>query len=142
MALTVNKTQITPLPGALVETVQLGEAMSAGQSFCFDSSGKAVKADADGAGLYRGVGVLMFDNQGSYNVTGDYASGDYVSAVLWGPIAGITGMDEEKSVWVSTTAGGMTQTKPSGGGVFPCGMGWPLASDKFFVCPQPLDTGY
>jgi len=142
MSLTVNKTQITPLNGAYVDTVKLGEAMSAGQAFYLDSSGNALKADADAAGKFRGVGILMFDNQGGYNTTGDYAQNDYVSAVFLGPIAGITGMDEEKSVWVDTAAGGLTQTKPSGGGVFACPMGYPMASDKFFVSPQPFDTTY
>jgi hypothetical protein len=142
MALTVNKTQIKPLPGAIVRTVALGEAASAGQAVYVNASNAYLKADADAAGKYRGAGILMADNQGSGNVSGDYANGDPVSMVCFGPVAGITGMDQTKSVWVDTTAGGLTQTKPSGGGVFASPIGYPLSDTVLFIAPQPFDTTY
>jgi len=142
MTLTVTKLQVAPLPGALVRTLKLGEAASAGQGVYPDASSNYLKADADAAGKYRGVCILIVDNQGQYNTTGDYANGDNVSAVFFGPIAGFSGMDPTKSVWVDTTAGGFTQTKPSGGGVFASPIGYPLDANTLMVSPQPFDTTY
>jgi hypothetical protein len=142
MALTVNKTLVKPLPGAIVRTIKLAEACSAGQALCPNASGDYVKADADGAGLFRATCLLINGSVGDGNVSGDFASGASASAVFFGPVAGIDGMDTQKSVWNSTTAGGLTQTKPSGGGVFPAPMGYPLAADVLMIAPQPQDTTY
>ena len=46
MALTVNKTKIKPLPGAIVRPVELAEACSAGDALTIDTNGNFVK---DGA---------------------------------------------------------------------------------------------
>lgn len=142
MPLTVTKLQVAPLPGAIVRTVRLAEAASAGQCIYPNASSAFLKADADAAGKFRGVAVLIVDNQGQYNTTGDYAIGDDVSAVVFGPVAGFSGMDPTKSVWVDTTAGGFTQTKPSGGGVFASPIGYPLSDSVLMINPQPFDTTY
>jgi hypothetical protein len=142
MALTVTKLQVAPLPGAIVRTLRLGEAASAGQAVYPNASSAYLKADADAAGKFRGVAVLIVDNQGQYNTTGDYASGDDVSAVVFGPVAGFSGMDPTKSVWVDTTAGGFTQTKPAGGGIFASPIGYPLSDSVLMINPQPFDTTY
>ena len=142
MSLTVNKLLMKPLPGAIVRTLTLGEAASAGQAVYPNSSGAYLKADADAAGKFRGVAILTNDSQGNGNTSGDYANGSDVSAVLFGPMAGFSGMDPSKSVWVDTTAGGFTQTKPSGGGVFANPIGYPLDANTLFVSPQPFDTTY
>jgi hypothetical protein len=101
-----------------------------------------VKTDADAAGLYRALCVLVNGPTGDGNTSGDFASGATAAAVFSGPIAGIDGMDPVLSVWASTTAGGMTQTKPSGGGIFASPVGYPLAADVLMVSPQPTDTTY
>lgn len=142
MPLTVTKSQVTPLPGAAVRTVRLAEAASAGQPIYPNASGLYLKSDADAAGKYRSIAILIVDNQGQYNTTGDYAAGDDVSAVFLGPVAGFSGMDPTKSVWVDVTAGGLTQTKPSGGGVFANPIGYPIDPNTLFITPQPFDTGY
>ena len=67
MTLTLTKTQVTPLPGALIRTVKLGEAASGGAGMAINSSSNMVKADGDSPGLRRVFGVLITDNQGSYN---------------------------------------------------------------------------
>lgn len=141
MALTVNKTRVKPLPGAVVRTIVLGEAASAGQVVTPNANGLFVLADANAANLWRGVAVIVNDGS-TGNTSGDYASGESVSAVFFGPIAGIDGMDPTLSVWVSTTAGGLTQTRPSGGGVFPSPMGHPIAADVLWLSPQPAETTY
>jgi len=142
MALTVNKLLMKPLPGAVVRSVTLGEAASAGAALYPNASSDYLKADADAAGKYRGCAVLINDNQGVMNVSGDYANGDTVSAVFFGPMAGFTGMDPTKSVWVDVAAGGYTQTKPSGGGIFASPIGYPITDSILWVSPQPFDTTY
>jgi len=142
MALTVTKLQVRPLPGAIVRTLTLGEAASAGHGVYPNASSAYLKADADAAGKYRGVAILVNDSQGNGNTSGDFANGSDVSAVVFGPIAGFSGMDPTKSVWVDTTAGGFTQTKPSGGGVFASPIGYPLTDSILMVSPQPFDTTY
>lgn len=142
MALTINKTRVKPLPGAIVRSGVLAEAVSAGAALTIDTNGKFVKADANAAGLYRGVGVLVNGTTGDGNTSGDFASGATVAICVGGPIAGIDGMDPLLSVWVSSTVGEMTQTKPSGGGIFASPMGYPLAADVLMVSPQPFDTTY
>lgn len=142
MALTVTKTQVRALPGAITRTVTLGEAASAGQGVYPNASSAYLKADADAAGKYRGVAVLANDSQGQGNTSGDFANGSDVTAILFGPVAGFSGMDPTKSVWVDTTAGGFTQTKPSGGGVFASPIGYPIDANTLFISPQPFDTTY
>ncbi len=142
MALTVNKTRVLPLDGAIVRPGTAGEAVSAGQSVTPDASGNWVKADADASGKYGGSGIVMAGNSGNGNTSGDFASGEAIGVCVFGPIAGIDGMDTQTRVWTSTTAGGLTQTKPSGGGVFAAPMGFPLASDVLMVLPQPFDSTY
>jgi len=143
MPLTVNKLLMKPLPNAIVLPVVLGENASAGQVLYPTGTNNAFsKADADAANKWRGMCLLINENQGSGNVSGDYLNGDQVAAVFLGPVAGITGMDVTKSVWVDTTTGGLTQTKPSGGGVFACPIGYPLADNILMVSPQPFDTTY
>lgn len=142
MALTVTAAQVKPLAGAIVRTVTLGEAATAGQAVYPNASGAYLKADADAAGKYRGTGILIADSQGQFNTGASYASGSDVSMVCFGPVAGFSGMDPTKSVWVDVTAGGFTQTKPSGGGVFASPIGYPLDANTLFVSPQPFDTTY
>jgi len=142
MALTVTKLQVRPLPGAIVRTLTLGEAASAGHGVYPNASSAYLKADADAAGKYRGVAILVNDSQGNGNTSGDFANGSDVSAVVFGPIAGFSGMDPTKSVWVDTTAGGFTQTKPRCGGVFASPIGYPLTDSILMVSPQPFDTTY
>lgn len=142
MALTVTKAQVRPLPGAITRTVTLAEAASAGHGVYPNASGQYLKADADAAGKYRGVAILSNDGQGQGTTSGDFANGSDVTAILFGPVAGFSGMDPTKSVWVDTAAGGFTQTKPSGGGVFPSPIGYPIDANTLFISPQPFDTTY
>jgi len=142
MALTVNKLRVTPLQGCIVRTGIAAEAVSAGQSVTVDTNGKWVKADADAANKWRGLGVVLNANKSDGNTSGDYAAGDEISIACFGPIAGIDGMDPLLSIWTSTTAGGMTQTKPSGGGVFAASIGYAFAADVMWVAPQPSESTY
>jgi len=142
MALTVTKAQVRALPGAIVRPVTLGEAASAGHGIYPNASSAYLKADADAAGKYRGCAILVNDSQGNGNTAADFASGSDATAVFFGPVAGFSGMDPTKSVWVDTTAGGFTQTKPAGGGIFASPIGYPIDANTLMVSPQPFDTTY
>lgn len=142
MSLTVNKTQMKPLLGALAMPIQLGEAASAGHVMYPNASSVYLKADADAANKWRGICLLMNAGVGDGNFSGDFANGDTVAGVFFGPVAGITGMDPTKSVWVDIATGGLTQTKPSGGGIFANPIGYPISDVILMVSPQPFDTTY
>lgn len=143
MTLTLTKTQVTPLPGALVRTVRLGEAASAGMGMTVNSSSQYLKADADAPGKRRTFGVLITDGQGQYNTSGDYASADDVSMCFFGPLAGFSGMTPGAPVYVDkTTAGLLTQTAPSGSNAVPCEVGYALTEDILFVFPRVPNGAY
>ena len=142
MALTVTAAQVKPLAGAIVRTITLAEAATAGQGMYPNASGAYLKADADAAGKYRATCILIADNQGNGNTGASYASGSEVSMVCFGPVSGFSGMDPSLSVWAGTTAGGFTQTKPSGALTFAAPIGYPLDANTLFVSPQPFDTTY
>ena len=143
MALTLTKLQVTPLPGALVRNVRLGEAASAGMGMTVNSSSQYVKADGDTPGKRRVFGVMIVDNQGSLNTSGDYASGDDASMCFFGPLAGFSGMTPGAPVYVDkTTAGLLTQTAPSGTDAVPCEVGYALTADILFVFPRVPSGGY
>ncbi len=81
--------------------VTAGEALTIGQTaYIKDSDGKAYKADADGSSTYPVAGVV------EYTVS----SGASVLIVTRGLLGGQSALTENAPVFISATAGGLTQT--------------------------------
>lgn len=141
MTLSVDQTLVTPGPGAIVERFTLGAAMTAGEAGNIDSSdGTVYEADANAAGRHRAHGVLITDNQGNGNTGGSYASGSDVGMCVFGKLYGFAGMTPGAPVYVSETAGTLTQTAPDGDNA--CEVGYALSATVLMVCPKEPNGGY
>jgi len=80
-----------------------GEALTEGQPLTMKSDGKCYKADADDSALRPAIGVAGFTAASAANV----------SVVTRGQVGGLSSLTKGGAVYVSTTAGGTTQTQPT-----------------------------
>jgi hypothetical protein len=80
-----------------------GEAITVGQPIVLKSDGLCYKADADDSTLRPAIGIAG-------NTAG---SAGILEVVTAGQVGGLTALTKGGLVYLSTTAGGTTQTKPS-----------------------------
>lgn len=135
MAITLTSANIRPLTGALVRNKVAGAALTVGYGVYYDSSGYAQHADADlGETQARARGVVVASKDGETAV----ASGDRCSVCVFGPVGGFAGMTPGAPVYIDTTVGGFTHTKPTGG-AYQQSIGYAEAADVLFVMPDTQD---
>jgi len=119
----------------IMRNFKSGAALTVGYGVYIDSSGYVQHADADaGETEARGIGVVVASVDGETSVT----SGDNASVCVFGPVGGYSGMTPGEPVYVSTTVGRLTQTKPSGG-AYQRAIGWALSATVLFVNPDVED---
>jgi len=120
-------------PPALALTVQridarmsctAGEALAAGQPVMQKSDGLCYKADADDSTLRPAVGVAG----------NTVASGAGVTVVTAGQVGGLTTQTIGGAVYLSTTAGGTTQTEP---GAYSQKLGQAISATQYLLRVQP-----
>lgn len=80
-----------------------GAALTEGDVLMMKSDGKCYKADADDSTLRPAIGVAGFTAASAANV----------SVVTRGQVGGLTSLTKGGDIYLSTTAGGTTQTQPT-----------------------------
>jgi len=109
-----------------------GVTCAAGDVLAIKSNGKVIKADADAISTCRVLGVAC-EAQSS--------AGGNVRVASIGEMSGASGSGYDSltvgsPVYVSTTAGQITQTAPSGAGDVVFEIGFAVAAAKIFVAPR------
>lgn len=119
MALTItNRRDVRPMEGqsSIVKTMVASATVIVGEIVYVDSNGDVAPARANVALTSRARGIVVASGanlQQAGKTT--FAAGESVSVLLWGLVAGITGMVLTSAVYLSAaTAGLMTQTAPTG----------------------------
>jgi hypothetical protein len=136
MAISYTSANIRTLEGALVRNKQSGAACIVGYPGYYDSSGYVQHADADlGAVQARARGVIVASKDGETSIT----SGDRLSLCVFGPVGGFTGMTPGQPVYLDTTVGGYTHTKPTGG-AYQQSIGYAESATVLFVNPDTQDA--
>lgn len=107
--ITVTAANVRPLaPCNIADGNPAGEQLTVGQAVVLNSSEQWVVADASSADTSKGnVGIVVAGNKIHQRPTTPtvIASGEEVSVLTWGRIAGFTGLSGEKDYYLSDTAG-------------------------------------
>lgn len=121
---------IRPLPVYMARRFDAGGTLYTGQPVYVDSSGDVQMADAGGTLTGQAIGIMVADNEGGTIAT----SGQRVDVVMFGPVTGWSSLTPGLKVFVSATAGGMTQDVPAVGSLV-CDMGIAIDASTIFVNP-------
>lgn len=129
MAISLTAANIRPLTGCVTRNFKAGGALTVGDPAYLDSNGYVQEADANaGETQARARGVVVASKDGETSVT----SGDRCTLAVFGPVGGFSGMTPGAPVYISSTAGEYTHTKPTGG-AYQQPIGWAEAADVLFV---------
>lgn len=129
MAITFTSADIRPLRGAVPRNYQAGAACTVGYAGYLDSSGYVQHADANvSEAAARARGVLAASKDGETSI----ASGDRCTLIVFGPVGGFAGMTPGAPVYVGTSVGSYTHTKPTGG-AYQQPIGWAESVTVLFV---------
>lgn len=148
MALTIaSPGDVRPLQAAsaIVESGVAGATVVVGEVVYQDTDGtwKPARANVANTSRARGIVVVSGANIQTAGKT-TFASGDGISVLLWGLVAGITGMDMTLPVYLSSgTAGDMTQTAPSGASTWTYYLGYPImehSTGETYLFFQPANV--
>lgn len=102
--LTVVATQVRPLIPSLVVKGEAGAAMSLGDVVILNASEVWVKGDSDSAALSKGlIGVIVAGGLGTDD--GTVASGEEISVLVHGRVAGFSGLNGGTGYFLSANAG-------------------------------------
>lgn len=130
-----GKIDLSLLPsgtGPTNASIEASESLAAGDLVnIWNDSGdvKVRKADADSAGKQAHGYVLE-----------GYSSSDMADVYFEGTITGLTGLTAGGFVWLSTTAGEVTQTPPTGAGVLSQIVGVAIsATEVDFEAQEPVE---
>lgn len=138
MSITVTSANVRPGNGYDVETrsFKTGAACTVGYCVYLDSSGYIQHADAntDAVAPARGMGLIVESPDGETAI----ASGRWASVVIHGPVEGFSGMTPGAPVYVDTTPGRVTHTKPTGG-AYQRSIGYALSETGIMVDPDVED---
>lgn len=131
---TVTATKVRPLDGCRTRAFDAGEAMYVGYLAQVDGSGNAIAANATTkAGATGTLGIIVAGSRKQRD--GSIASGERVTCVMFGPVAGFTDLDETKTYYVAKTDGKLDDTAPTSG--YQRAVGSPESSTVFFFNPGP-----
>jgi hypothetical protein len=99
--ITRTAADVRPLPGAFVRRFTAGGSGTLGDSVYINSSEQVVQANAGAAGTTYAIGIIVSCPNGGTT----FASGDAVDVLLFGPMAGFSGMTPHDVLYQSDTAG-------------------------------------
>jgi len=136
-AITVTSLNVRPANAhqCILRPLQAGAACTVGYAIYLDSSGYMQHADANaGETEASGVGIIVESYDGETSI----ASGKRGSVCILGPVEGFSGMTPNEPIYVSTTAGRLDQTAPTGG-AYQRAIGWALSATCIFVNADPTD---
>jgi hypothetical protein len=130
-ALTVTAANVRAMDGAVVQSFDLGGAADVGDLVYIASDGDVEKADASAQASAKAVGILTAVEGGESSGS----SGDLVSVVLFGPVAGFSSMTPGANGYVSDTAGDIEDSA----GTYDRIVGFSKSASVFFVSPEQND---
>lgn len=121
--------------GAIIKNFVAGGALVVGDAVYVNASDQVLQADANGASeaIARAIGVVVAAPN-AYGETA-IASGQNCSVCVHGIVRGFTGMTPGGQVYVSKTAGDLTQTAPTTP-AYQYPVGYALKTDALFVQPE------
>lgn len=106
---TVTATKVRPLVPSLVTKGVAGAALTLGEAVILNSSEVWVASDADALATAKGlVGIVVAS--GKAKSDGSVASGDEVSVLLHGRVAGFSGLVGGVDYYLSGTTGRLADT--------------------------------
>lgn len=124
---------VRPLPQYISRRFDCGGSIYAGQPVYIAADGDVEMADAGGTLTGQAIGMMVADNAGGTLAT----SGDRVDVVLFGAVAGFSSLTPGLKLFVSATAGGLTQDVPAVGSLV-CDFG--IALDASTILVNPVRT--
>lgn len=127
---TITASDVRPLPGALCRRFDAGGAVYMGEAVYVASDGDVERADSDGSLSAQAIGIAVATPDGDTVV----ADGDPVDVCWLGPVAGYSSLTEGTPVYISGTAGQMTQDDV-GAGTYEFIMGHPDGETVILVRP-------
>ena len=135
--ISVNATDVRPLPGYQSVRIDAGGSLYAGQAVYIGSDGDVVAADADGSLSAMVLGIVIADNDGGTLFT----DGDVVDVVYHGRVTGYASMTPGIPVYASTLAGQMQQAETFASGDYVTEVGLAVDATTILVRPVSLSTG-
>ena len=125
---------VRPLPGAMVRRIEAGGTIYCGEGVYVDSNGDAASTAAGGSLTAAGVGVC-----GAASKSGEggtfAADTEMLDCVMLGGVTGYSSMTPGLPVFVSATAGLLTQDTPVAGS-YVCQIGTALSASILWVNPH------
>jgi len=109
----------------IIATVKTGVTVTRGYALAINSSGEVVLADADG--------TEWTDFPARGFAATDTAAGSKVTVLRKGKLSGFSGLTIGKDVYLSETAGGITQTAPSDTGDCVQKVGWAISATEIVI---------
>lgn len=131
---TLTIADVRPLHGSIVRQFKAGSALTPGQAVALASDGFVDPADADSAALAQVIGVVVAGSSGQVS----FATGDMVDVVIYGPVAGFSGMTKGSTLFNGVTAGKINHVPSSVAGDFAHIVGRAIAADIVLVDPAPV----
>lgn len=133
--ITNTAADVRALNGAIIRRGMAGGSGYIGNLVYLDSMNGWKQADANasqGAAMGRGI-VVASGSDGKTN----FAAGDKIDIVVFGPVDGFTGMTPGGTVYNSSTAGAVADAAPSEtGDDWDFIVGWAESASVVFVHPQ------
>ena len=129
--ISVNATDVRPLPGYQSVRIDAGGSLYAGQAVYIGSDGDVVAADADGSLSAMVLGIVIADNDGGTLFT----DGDVVDVVYHGRVTGYASMTPGLPVYASTLAGQMQQAETFVTGDYISEVGIAVTATEILVMP-------
>ncbi len=123
LARETDSTLVKPLEGAIVRRFTAGSTIEAGEIVAMASDGAIDPAAASAITLAMGLGIALGPT--------DYAAGDRVDVVVFGPVVCMTDATPGDVVYVTDTAGEPSHTAGTKGSI----IGMPESTTVLFVNP-------
>jgi len=124
---------VRPLPGYFARRLDAGGSIYAGQPVYIAADGDIEAADAGGTLTGQAIGMAVADNDGGTL----FVAGDRVDVVMFGAVTGFASLTPGLKLFVSATAGGLTQDVPAVGSLV-CDFG--IALDASTIMVNPVRT--
>ena len=122
-----DATLVKPLEGAIVRRFTAGSTIEAGEAVAMASDGAIDPADSSNVTLAMALGIALGPS--------DYAAGDRVDVVTFGPVVCMTGATIGDVAYVTDTAGEIEHAA----GTVDAIIGMPESATVLFVSPQWVD---
>lgn len=124
---------VRPLPNYISRRFDAGGSIYVGQPVYVAADGDVEMADAGGTLTGQAIGMAIADNDGGTLAV----AGDRVDVLLFGAVTGFSSLTPGLKMFVSATAGGLTQDVPAVGSLV-CDFG--IALDASTILVNPVRT--